>query len=55
MNTPRSSIVADLSFPAGEELRIRQIEIDTKVPQRFRFPMFDRYVIFPYSFVRSIH
>lgn len=26
------------------ELRLRQIEIDTKVPQRFRFPFFDRSV-----------
>lgn len=24
------------------ELRLRQIEIDTKVPQRFRFPLFDK-------------
>lgn len=28
--------------PDIAELRLRQIEIDTKVPQRFRFPFFDK-------------
>ncbi|WVQ79596.1 hypothetical protein IAT38_001696 [Cryptococcus sp. DSM 104549] len=30
------------SYDIDTQLRMRQIEIDTKVPQRFRFPMFDR-------------
>ncbi|KAK4689621.1 hypothetical protein P7C73_g484, partial [Tremellales sp. Uapishka_1] len=32
----------ELVLTANPELRLRQIEIDTKVPQRFRFPFFDR-------------
>jgi F-box/leucine-rich repeat protein 10/11 len=30
------------SYDIPTQLRLRQIEIDTKVPQRFRFPFFDR-------------
>ncbi|WVN86153.1 uncharacterized protein L203_101314 [Cryptococcus depauperatus CBS 7841] len=30
------------SYSIETQLRLRQIEIDTKVPQRFRFPFFDR-------------
>lgn len=30
------------SYDIPTELRLRQIEIDTKVPQRFRFPFFDK-------------
>lgn len=48
LDPPFNSIAADSFFSSsGGELRLRQIEIDTKVPQRFRFPMFDRYVNFP--------
>lgn len=50
LDSPLNSIATDsfLSLSGGE-LRLRQIEIDTKVPQRFRFPMFDRYVNFPFQ------
>lgn len=48
LDSPLNSIATDSFFSSsGGELRLRQIEIDTKVPQRFRFPMFDRYVKFP--------
>lgn len=44
--TPMDSIVFGgnflHSYNVDTQLRLRQIEIDTKVPQRFRFPMFDR-------------
>ncbi|WWD19304.1 hypothetical protein CI109_103762 [Kwoniella shandongensis] len=44
--TPMDSIVFGgnflHSYDIDTQLRLRQIEIDTKVPQRFRFPMFDR-------------
>jgi F-box/leucine-rich repeat protein 10/11 len=30
------------SYSIPTQLRLRQIEIDTKVPQRFRFPFFDK-------------
>lgn len=30
------------SYDIATQLRLRQIEIDTKVPQRFRFPYFDK-------------
>ncbi|OWZ77228.1 JmjC domain-containing histone demethylation protein 1 [Cryptococcus neoformans Bt85] len=44
--TPMDSIVFGgnflHSYNVDIQLRLRQIEIDTKVPQRFRFPMFDR-------------
>jgi len=30
------------SYDIPTQLRLRQIEIDTKVPQRFRFPYFDK-------------
>ncbi|KAK6910935.1 hypothetical protein I203_104970 [Kwoniella mangroviensis CBS 8507] len=44
--TPMDSIVFGgnfiHSYDIDTELRLRQIEIDTKVPQRFRFPMFER-------------
>lgn len=30
------------SYDIATQLRLRQIEIDTKVPQRFRFPFFDK-------------
>ncbi|ODN98203.1 hypothetical protein I350_07849 [Cryptococcus amylolentus CBS 6273] len=43
----------------GIELQLRQIEIDTKVPQRFRFPNFDRlcwYVAIKHlNLFRSLH
>lgn len=34
------NFIHSYSIPA--QLKLRQIEIDTKVPQRFRFPFFDR-------------
>ncbi|WWC63582.1 uncharacterized protein I303_106187 [Kwoniella dejecticola CBS 10117] len=44
--TPMDSIVFGgnflHSYDVETQLRLRQIEIDTKVPQRFRFPMFER-------------
>lgn len=35
------TFIPELSMLTAE-LRLRQIEIDTKVPLRFRFPFFDR-------------
>uniref|UniRef100_A0A1B9FYQ8 [histone H3]-dimethyl-L-lysine(36) demethylase n=1 Tax=Kwoniella bestiolae CBS 10118 TaxID=1296100 RepID=A0A1B9FYQ8_9TREE len=44
--TPMDSIVFGgnflHSYDIDTQLRLRQIEIDTKVPQRFRFPMFEK-------------
>jgi F-box/leucine-rich repeat protein 10/11 len=44
--TPMNSIVFGgnfvHSYDIPAQLRLRQIEIDTKVPQRFRFPLFDK-------------
>ncbi|GFZ52058.1 JmjC domain-containing histone demethylation protein 1 [Saitozyma sp. JCM 24511] len=44
--TPQNSIVFGGNFVHNysihTQLRLRQIEIDTKVPQRFRFPLFDK-------------
>ncbi|WRT68668.1 uncharacterized protein IL334_005647 [Kwoniella shivajii] len=44
--TPMDSIVFGgnflHSYDIATQLNLRQIEIDTKVPQRFRFPMFER-------------
>ncbi|OCF40722.1 hypothetical protein I317_05494 [Kwoniella heveanensis CBS 569] len=44
--TPRDSIVFGgnfiHSYSIDTQLRLRQIEIDTKVPQLFRFPMFEK-------------
>ncbi|ORX38273.1 hypothetical protein BD324DRAFT_620219 [Kockovaella imperatae] len=63
VHTPADSIVFGgnflHSFNIQAQLRLRQIEIDTKVPQRFRFPFFDRlcwYVAEKYcAELRSLH
>lgn len=31
-------------YPANLELRVRNIEIATSVPKKFRFPLFSKYV-----------